>query len=106
MERYCRYGFERKTYQLQFKYNFTKPNTDVYFAYGIPYTYSQMEAFMSEITSTHKDIVRCEKLCESLGGLNLPLLTISSPEFITQKDDQDNFSIINHSKSLSIKENH
>lgn len=42
VERYCRYGFDKKTYQLQFKYNFKKPNTEVYFAYGIPYTYSQL----------------------------------------------------------------
>lgn len=48
--------------------------------------------------------MRCDKLCESLGGLNLPLLTISSPDFIRQKDEADNFCFINQSRSLSIKE--
>ena len=26
VERFCRYGFDKKTYQLQFSFNFTKPN--------------------------------------------------------------------------------
>jgi hypothetical protein len=49
VERYCRYGFERKTHQLQFKYNFKSKNQTIYFSYAIPYTYTQLEEFISEI---------------------------------------------------------
>lgn len=46
VERICRYGFDRKTFQLQFKYNFREKNQPVYFAYSIPYTYSQLQNFI------------------------------------------------------------
>ena len=46
VERMCRYGTDSKRFELQFKYNFKKPNQEVYFAYGIPYTYSKLENFI------------------------------------------------------------
>lgn len=42
VERICRYGSETKRFELQFKYNFSKPNMEIFFAYGIPYTYSKL----------------------------------------------------------------
>jgi hypothetical protein len=64
---------------LQFKYDFTEPDQEVFFAYAIPYTYSKLERFIKRIsTPQNKDILMVEKLCESLGGLNIPLLKISN----------------------------
>ena len=77
-ERICRYGFDRKTFQLQFKYNFKEKNSPVYFAYSIPYTYSQLQNFITGITTSSSRYVKSSKLCESLGGLDLPLLTITN----------------------------
>lgn len=36
-------------FQLQFSYDFQYPNQEVYFAYSIPYTFSQLESFLKEI---------------------------------------------------------
>lgn len=58
----------------------------MYFAYGIPYTYSQLENFITEISDTNKDIVKVEKLCESVSGLNLPLLVISDKGFFCKTE--------------------
>ena len=43
VERYCRYGLDKKTNQLQFTFQFTKANQSAYFAYSVPYTYSDLE---------------------------------------------------------------
>ena len=77
-ERICRYGFDRKTFQLQFKYNFTQKNQSVYFAYSIPYTYSQLQNFITTVTNSSSRYVKSSKLCQTLGGLDVPLLTITN----------------------------
>lgn len=69
VERYCRYGFDKKTYQLQFTFNFTEPGQVVYFAYSVPYTYSDLETFIRDIKTAHPKIVGSRRLCESLGGV-------------------------------------
>ena len=51
----------------------------VFFAYSIPYTYSKLEAFISDLQLNYPKLVKCKKLCESLGGLSVPLLTIGAP---------------------------
>lgn len=77
MERICRYGFERKAFQLQFKYNFRQKNQTVYFAYSIPYSYSRLHKTISQLTAAHRCIEH-SKLTETLGGLDVPLLTITN----------------------------
>lgn len=42
VERYCRYGFNIKHTQLHFSYTFERANQKVFFAYGIPYTFTQL----------------------------------------------------------------
>lgn len=79
VERYCRYGFDKKTYQLQFTFNFTEPGQVVYFAYSVPYTYSDLEKFIRDIKTANPKIVGSRRLCESLGGELIPLLTITNP---------------------------
>lgn len=54
VERICRYGFERKAFQLQFKYNFKEKNQTVYFAYSIPYSYSRLHRVITEITTGNR----------------------------------------------------
>ena len=69
VERYCRYGFDKKTYQLQFTFNFTEPGQVEYFAYSVPYTYSDLEKFIRDIKTANPKIVGRRRLCESLGGV-------------------------------------
>lgn len=54
VERICRYGFERKAFQLQFKYNFKEKNQTVYFAYSIPYSYSRLHRVITELTTASR----------------------------------------------------
>lgn len=63
VERYCRYGFDKKTYQLQFLFNFTEPGQVVYFAYSVPYTYSDLEMFVKGIKAQNPKIVSSRRLC-------------------------------------------
>ena len=69
VERFCRYGFDKKTYQLQFSYNFTQANEEVYFAYAVPYTFSDFENFIKQMKHEYPTLVKSRKLCESLGGV-------------------------------------
>lgn len=46
VQRFCRFGFDRKNYQLQFVYDFKEVNQTVYFAYSVPYTYTDLENFI------------------------------------------------------------
>ena len=63
VERYCRYGFDKKTYQLQFGFNFSEVGQSVYFAYSIPYTYTDLEKFVKEIKIAHPKVVSSRRLC-------------------------------------------
>lgn len=78
-ERYLRYGEDKKSYHLQFKYNFKQPNQTVEFAYAIPYTYSDLCTFIDRLKDQNGTLVNSRKLCDSLGSLSVPLLTITSP---------------------------
>ena len=102
VERYCRYGFDKKTYQLQFNYNFTEPNQEVYFAYSVPYTYTDLEKFIKEIKEDYPTLLTSKRLCESLGGVDLPLLTITNPD--SERDGEENIpdNEQRHSKKKTI----
>jgi hypothetical protein len=62
VQRYCRYGFDIKHYQLQFSWTFSKAGQEVRFAYGIPYTYSELEQFVKEIKEKFEDKVEVDNL--------------------------------------------
>jgi cytosolic carboxypeptidase protein 2/3 len=79
VDRICRYGFDRKALQLQFKYKFKEKNQTVYFAYSIPYSYSRLHRVITELTAAHRSVEQL-KLTETLGGLDVPLLTITNRE--------------------------
>lgn len=76
VERLCRYGTGRTANQLQFKFDFSRENMEVYFAYSIPYTYSDLLEFLEDIRP--HPYVKLSAACESFSGLELPLLSISS----------------------------
>lgn len=58
---------------LTFDYEFKSPNDTVQFAYGVPYLYSQLLAFLD----TLKNIDRLQPL-KSLCGLDIPVLRITN----------------------------
>lgn len=83
VERLCRYGTGRVDNQLQFKYDFKEPNMEVCFAYSIPYTFSDLQDYLSSIQD--KPFVKVSSLCESFSGLELPLVTIGKEERTASK---------------------
>ena len=76
-EKHCRFGYPAKDYQLEFEVDFEHPGQTVSIAYGIPYTYSRLEGYVKRIAAKFGELVSTATLCESLGGLPLPLLTIT-----------------------------
>ena len=62
-------------YRLSFNYEFEFEDDEVFFAYTIPYTYSQM---LKDISILPKRFVRTEILGRSLTGVDIPILHISN----------------------------
>lgn len=68
-------------YCYSFEYEFVEPNDEVYFAYCIPYTYSELIEDVSKL-DPHK--ARVYTMGRSLTGLDIPLLHITD-----HKDDNE-----------------
>ena len=68
----------KKYYELSFTYNFERANDTVYFAFCMPYTYSKLQNHIRNILKSPKQCVREERLCFSLSGLPVPVLTVTS----------------------------
>ena len=77
---YKKEGSTSKTfYTLAFTYDFEFDDDQVYFAYCIPYTYSDM---MNDLLKLESDpernkFMQRKTLCQTLGGLNCEVLTVS-----------------------------
>ena len=69
---------------MSFEYNFEYLNDKVYFAYSEPYTFSDLMELIQQIKA--EDYVKCETLCKSIGGIDVPLLTITQSNEITPKE--------------------
>ena len=68
----------RQQYTLSFTYTFTSPDT-VFFAHAFPYTYSDLQRHIQSLCqdSSLDSILHHRVLCETLGGNNLDVLTIT-----------------------------
>lgn len=69
-------------YTLSFTYDFRYSEDLVYFAYAIPYTYTELSEYLSEIKGKYPKIARVDTLCKSLAGNKCEILTIT--EGVTQ----------------------
>ena len=78
-------------YTLSFTHTFSHDSDTVYFAYSIPYTYTQLERYLVSIEedigaskgvpvmlSSGKLIYRREELCQTAGGLSVYIITITA----------------------------
>ncbi|CAH8529968.1 unnamed protein product [Heterobilharzia americana] len=88
------------TYSLTWKFNFPYPNDAVYFAACYPYTYTQLQEYLSQlaVNSTTKRICEQTILCYTLANNPVPLLTITEPCKDEQQFDQKSEST-DHSQS-------
>lgn len=62
-------------YTMTFTYNFDSTDDTVYFAYCIPYTYTDLLSMIREVYVTSK--IKYETGWRSLSGLPIPLLQIT-----------------------------
>lgn len=74
-----------KRYTLQFQIKFNYNNDTVYFAYGIPYTYSHLLRSILSWRKKAPQYFSHEILCKSFGGRDCPLLTITNPSIPESK---------------------
>jgi len=79
-------------YTLSFEYTFEYSEDTVSFAYAVPYTYTQLLQLIKNLTT--EEFVREEVLCKSLGGVNIPLLTITE-----ESNEVSKFNLTNQYKS-------
>lgn len=63
-------------YTLSFTYKFEHPHDRVYFAHSYPYTYTQLQEYLSKLKK-HQDIARVDPLCYTLAGNSCDVVTIT-----------------------------
>jgi hypothetical protein len=70
----------RTYYRASFEHSPSFDNDRISFAYCIPYTYSRLLAYLGTFgPKVLSGILQEGKLCDTLSGLRVPLLTITAP---------------------------
>ena len=68
--------------ELQFDFSFEEPNDELFCCYTVPYTYTEMTIHLHEIKALtakkHFDFLKIESIGQSLGGIDIPIVKISS----------------------------
>ena len=69
-------------YQYTFSYDFQQANDEVFCAFTVPYSYSNLQTHLKQLKLLSvfdpKETLKIESLGRSLGGLDIPLLKISN----------------------------
>lgn len=86
-------------FQLSFTYDFNLMVPDeTYFAYSLPYTFTRLSRFLKHVKSDPdrtKYIKDCTPLCQSLSGVDVPYL------IVTSRANEENFEDILESEHTS-----
>eukprot|EP00826_Nyctotherus_ovalis_P022204 TRINITY_DN17284_c0_g1_i3.p1 TRINITY_DN17284_c0_g1~~TRINITY_DN17284_c0_g1_i3.p1 ORF type:complete len:210 (+),score=36.90 TRINITY_DN17284_c0_g1_i3:69-698(+) len=79
----CGGGGKKVYYCLSFEYSFDYADDEVFFAYSVPYTYTDMNKLLREIKNIRNvgEFMREGVLCKSLGGISIPILTITAVSY-------------------------
>lgn len=79
-----RTNYRNPCYCMSFTYEFKYEDDKVYFAYSLPYTFSMLSSFISEIEKVQNldennssPIVKIESAGCSLSGVSIPMITIT-----------------------------
>ena len=70
---------QKRKYTMMFTITFDDDDDDVYIAYSLPYTYTQLQQFLRARYMDKKSILRRKILCRTLAGNRCDMLTITSP---------------------------
>eukprot|EP00055_Hartaetosiga_balthica_P016386 m.103392 g.103392 ORF g.103392 m.103392 type:complete len:1433 (+) comp9094_c0_seq2:74-4372(+) len=73
-------GTDRRYYTLTFSYISQYDNDTIYFAHCYPYTFSDLQEYITKLTTDErlKQICRHRNLCKSLAGNAVDLLTVTN----------------------------
>lgn len=67
---------------MHFQFEFTEAEDQTFFSYCYPYDFSKLVDFLSNqklaVRAATGDYLKEQVLCQSLGGVDVPLLTITS----------------------------
>ena len=77
----ARPGMQRKHWALQMNIQFKYDNDQVFIAMAVPYSTDDLRSDLEALTSDPRraEIVQLSTLCLSLGGLPVPLVTVTDP---------------------------
>lgn len=68
-----------KNYTLQFQVTLPYDDDIVYLSYGVPYTFTDLNTYITRWTSSSSSLISCTTLCQTNNRKNCPLLTITAP---------------------------
>ena len=66
-------------YSLRFEYEFQHDNDVVYFAYAVPYTYTELSQYITKLTDS-SPYIKKYTLCKTIGGLKCQYLLANDKE--------------------------
>lgn len=72
-------------HRLSFEYKFVYEGDIVYFSYAIPYGFSNLTQFLSHALESQSSKVKFKAIATTLGGNDVNLLQISSPDVVSGK---------------------
>jgi Zinc carboxypeptidase/Cytosolic carboxypeptidase N-terminal domain len=80
-------------YTLSFTYNFKYESDLVYFAYAVPYTYTDLSDYLKKVSLDYGKIARVDTLCYSLAGNPCEVLTITKNilSYPSQESEHDDY---------------
>lgn len=80
------YELSRRMYSLKFEYTFTTAEETVEFCYGIPFTYTDLLCSLNSYRAS--PYFHLNKLCYTLSGVEIPLVTITDSDEDKLEEDK------------------
>ena len=102
----------KKYFTLSFTYDFKFEDDIIYFAYAIPYTYTQLSLYLSDLKNRYSKILRINTLCKTLCGNICEMITITNSikDYVSFEEEAHEWGISSNSRKLSklkvIKKEH
>jgi hypothetical protein len=73
---------QKMYYMMSFTYEFKEKDEKTFFSYCYPYDFSKLTEFLASerlaVRANGGDFMKESVLCQSLGGVDVPIITISS----------------------------
>ena len=91
-----------KSYSLSFTYSFKYEHDTVYFAYSIPYTFTDLSIYLTQLKETYDDILKVDNLCYTLAKNECPIITItdSVKDYVSSEYEQNLLNVSSNTRKL------